>query len=234
MDIRFSVFIEKVRSGEVLHSIRFWEIPPIVGESLTLRDAKNNIIANAVCTKVLPISIEPLSESVSLDGAVMLASEIEELAINDGFDHVDDFWVYFEKKPYLKNGWLICWDLYASDGINNPSYYQKPSSIGLPMLKLLGIRKHLLGGDVTCIHAIEQLEIQGFRFVLLSAIKYLWRAGNKPGQPLSKDLREAKFYLCRFRDWDASMEWTSELAPSKATVEDAIAMIDELLGANRH
>lgn len=232
MDIRFSVFIEKVRSGEVLHSIRFWDVPPIVGQNLTLRDIKNVIIVNAVCTKVLPISIDPLSESASLDGAALLASEIEKLAIDDGFDSVDDFWQYFQKKPYLNHGWLICWNLSASDGINNPSYYQKPSSVGLPILKMLGIPPNLLNGATTCIQAIEELEIMGCNFSILSAIKYLWRAGNKPGQTLDKDLREARYYLRRWYDWD-SMRLSDNHLPVLVGVKEVISTIEELLGVDR-
>jgi hypothetical protein len=232
MDIRFSVFIEKVRSGEVLHSIRFWDVPPTVGQSLTLRDVKNVIIANAVCTKVLPISIDPLSESASLDGAALYASEIEKLAIDDGFDSVDDFWEYFQKKPYLNHGWLICWNLCASDGINNPSYYQKPSSIGLPILKMLGIPPNLLNGATTCIQAIEELEILGCNFSILSAIKYLWRAGNKPGQTLEKDLREARYYLNRWYVWDSLSASDSQQSVLPG-VKDVISTIEELLGGDR-
>jgi len=59
------------------------------------------------------------------------------------------------------------------DEINNPSHYTR------------------LNG-VECIQVTEN-----FNFNLGNAIKYIWRAGHKVGQPPQKDLLKAKWYIER-------------------------------------
>ena len=44
--------------------------------------------------------------------------------------------------------------------------------------------------------------IRECRFSLGSALKYLWRAGKKPGECEADDLRKASFYLKDCRDHD--------------------------------
>ena len=45
---------------------------------------------------------------------------------------------------------------------------------------------------IECIDVIEDMS-----FNVGSVIKYLWRAGLKPGEDLSQDLEKARFYLMR-------------------------------------
>lgn len=45
---------------------------------------------------------------------------------------------------------------------------------------------------IECLDVVEH-----FSFNLGNAIKYLWRAGHKPGVDFEKDLRKATFYIER-------------------------------------
>lgn len=70
------------------------------------------------------------------------------------------------------------------------NYYQQPSQLGLPILKIL-----ISNPDGECRHAIYQLEREaGWTFNLCSAIKYLWRLGDKSDK-ISSDLSKAIDYL---------------------------------------
>lgn len=53
---------------------------------------------------------------------------------------------------------------------------------------------HYTFGKYKCIDIIEDLEL-GSGFFLGSALKYIWRAGKKPGSPRLQDLQKARFYL---------------------------------------
>lgn len=61
-----------------------------------------------------------------------------------------------------------------SDGVNHPAHY---------------------GGENSAYEAIKVIWAWNADFYLGSALKYLARAGRKPGEDLIKDLRKAEFYL---------------------------------------
>lgn len=50
------------------------------------------------------------------------------------------------------------------------------------------------GGDTTY-EAIKVIQAWGLGFEVGSAVKYLSRAGKKPGEPYEKDIRKAIYYL---------------------------------------
>lgn len=63
------------------------------------------------------------------------------------------------------------------ESINHPQYYNGHPS------------------GVECIHIAE-----GFTFNLGNAIKYIWRAGLKPGANIEEDLQKAIWYIERERE----------------------------------
>ena len=61
-------------------------------------------------------------------------------------------------------------------------------------------------GGVTAIDVTES-----FNFNLGNAVKYIWRAGNKPGETTEDDLKKAIWYLERELDriaWDSGLHAT--------------------------
>lgn len=74
----------------------------------------------------------------------------------------------------------------------NIPYYQAPSPIGLPIIKLLGI-----GIDEDCITSIEWAEtLHGFKFCESCVLKYLWRLGVK-SKDISFDCSKILHYIDR-------------------------------------
>jgi hypothetical protein len=57
--------------------------------------------------------------------------------------------------------------------VNHPSHYQHPTGV----------------------EAIDIIEY--YNFNIGNAIKYLWRAGLKPTEPIKDDLKKAKWYIER-------------------------------------
>jgi len=55
---------------------------------------------------------------------------------------------------------------------------------------------HYAGNDGKC-EAIEVIEAHNLNFALGSAVKYILRAGRKPGAALSEDLRKAVWFIER-------------------------------------
>lgn len=75
--------------------------------------------------------------------------------------------------------------------MNNP-YYQNPSPIGEPIIKLLGI-----GIDEDCITTIEWAEtLHGFKFCESNVLKYLWRLGVKTRE-ITSDCSKILHYIDR-------------------------------------
>lgn len=109
--ISCSVFKPKIWDGTKSHTIRSRRIPPKVGENLYLwwksRTKDKEYLGTTVCTKVEPISINPIDRSVIVEGESLLPVFIELLAKNDGFDSVELFWQYFNEP---KEGSLIHWN----------------------------------------------------------------------------------------------------------------------------
>lgn len=104
-----------------------------------------------------------------------------------------------------------------TETINHPVHYQEASQIGRPILKIL-LPAHLL--DRECIGVIEQLHCS---FSYGSALKYLWRAGNKGNA--AEDLQKSRWYLNRILDARADDGNERELAK----IRKAVRAINEVL-----
>jgi hypothetical protein len=109
--IGFSVFREKIESGDKAHTIRFRKVPPIVGEELFLwwkgRTKERELIGVTVCTKVERINIDPARKMVLIDDRVALKIE---LIRDDGFECAADFWEFFKDRKPSETGHLIHWE----------------------------------------------------------------------------------------------------------------------------
>ncbi len=105
-----------------------------------------------------------------------------------------------------------------SSAVDHPPHYQSVSPIGLPILKALNLGDEILA--LECIEAIEALEkFDHWPFSRLSAVKYLWRVGQK-GDAV-EDLRKAQWYLQRFATSD-----NGYFDRDFSRIQEAIVMID--------
>lgn len=75
----------------------------------------------------------------------------------------------------------------------NPSYYLQMSEIGKPIIDKLSIDGYLQPDCISTIYALEAAGM-GWDFNLSSALKYLWRLGQKT-EDYGDDLRKAITYL---------------------------------------
>ena len=64
------------------------------------------------------------------------------------------------------------------DAVNSPSHYQ-------------------LGGKLAGMEVIDVIESMKLGFNLGNMLKYIARAGKKPGQPSVQDLQKARYYIDR-------------------------------------
>lgn len=110
--IKFSVFVDKVRTGEKRQTIRFWEDKeyPKVGQAVSLLDVAGDELGVGRCSEVKEVRLWSDSQSIEIDGYMQLESEIDQLAADDGFDCVADFWEFFEGQEGAEVGRVICWE----------------------------------------------------------------------------------------------------------------------------
>jgi hypothetical protein len=116
-------FVNKIKAKIKIHTMRtdihnFWK----VGEKIEfISESKRKTLkkfADGICTEILLLGIDPPNKRVlNLKKNLYYGSErtlseieIEKLAYNDGFDSVEDFWLYFSKAEN-KTVKLIFWDL---------------------------------------------------------------------------------------------------------------------------
>ena len=108
--ISFSVLRDKVESGAKAHTIRFRAEPPTVGEYLHLwwksRTKERELMGVSVCTRVDSVKIE--AGTVAINGKQLTDKQINKLALADGFNTLEDFWIFFKDDP--GEGWLIWWE----------------------------------------------------------------------------------------------------------------------------
>ena len=107
------MFRKKLETGLKGHTIRFRKEPPAIGESMSIwwksRTKERRMIGVSIITRVDTIVIKPEEKRVIVEGAVLTDREIETLAKSDGFDSVEDFWVYFAEDQ--GPGFIIYWDV---------------------------------------------------------------------------------------------------------------------------
>lgn len=106
MNVNFTVFIEKILSGEKRQTIRRaspkWENVK-VGDKLTLytglRTKQCRKLGEAVVESVGKVAFYQagLIGAITRDGEFWLTEdEVDELVMRDGFDDVYDFWQFFD------------------------------------------------------------------------------------------------------------------------------------------
>jgi len=106
-------------------------------------------------------------------------------------------------------------------------YYSEPSELGM-----LVIEKLLLPDVIkdTCIETIWHLEAttEDWNFNLSSALKYLWRLGQKQGSSVQSDIRKALVYL----DWEFDQTDNPHLVRSLAIAISVARGIEDKLISN--
>jgi uncharacterized protein YqfB (UPF0267 family) len=108
-------FVEPILSGRKTQTIRNpRKIRPKVGEVMHMYTGLRTKYCKFICNNHKLISIQNITISawckannikvrVSVDKRILTASEIEELAIRDGFDNTADFaWYFLDGKPRYK------------------------------------------------------------------------------------------------------------------------------------
>lgn len=104
-------FEEKIKKGIKLHTIRWddkdrWKEGRKIHFATGARTSKYNCFKEGVCTGTQKIEIS--IRRVFIDGKLLTLETLEELAINDGFDSLDDFWWWFDQySPF--EGKIIHW-----------------------------------------------------------------------------------------------------------------------------
>lgn len=94
---------EKILNGIKITTIREdkhnrWKVGRTIQHSLGVRTTRYEKFMDSVCTHIQTIVIDSFNRSVLLDGEYILAYRIKEIAINDGFDSLDEFYNFFEGK----------------------------------------------------------------------------------------------------------------------------------------
>lgn len=104
-------FKDKIKKGIKLHTIRWdekerWKKGNKIHFSTGARSSNYNCFKEGVCTGTQKIEI--IDRNVSIDDHWLDTVEIEDLAVNDGFDSINDFWAWFDQyNPFI--GKIIHW-----------------------------------------------------------------------------------------------------------------------------
>jgi len=104
-------FEEKIKKGIKLHTIRIdggnrWKPGRKIHFSTGARTGRYNCFKEGVCSSVQHISIK--DRDIWVDGKRLPVDMITWLAINDGFDNIEDFWAWFDQySPF--EGKIIHW-----------------------------------------------------------------------------------------------------------------------------
>lgn len=104
-------FEQKIKQGIKLHTIREdatnrWKPGVKIHFSTGSRTGQYNCFKQGICNGVETIEIN--YRMVYINGRHLTTDEIEYLAINDGFDSVDEFWNWFDQyTPFT--GKIIHW-----------------------------------------------------------------------------------------------------------------------------
>lgn len=98
-------FVEAILDGSKMQTIRRRRKRPTrSGDVLKLytgmRTKQCRLLKVADCTSVVPIKIFPLYHVVKLDGRVLSAMEEGLFATRDGFEDVNEFYLFFTRYSY--------------------------------------------------------------------------------------------------------------------------------------
>lgn len=107
-------FEQKILKGIKLHTIRLddknrWYSGRKIHFATGVRSSKYNCFKEGFCTGTQLIEINRYGyHTVFIDSRQLDEYEIENLAINDGFDSVYDFWAWFDQYKHII-GKIIHW-----------------------------------------------------------------------------------------------------------------------------
>ena len=104
-------FEEKIKKGIKIHTIRVdekcrWKKGNKIHFATGVRTSNYNCFKEGVCVDIQ--NVEFSDRNIWIDGIKCTWDEIEDLAINDGFDSVDDFWWWFDQYKSFE-GKIIHW-----------------------------------------------------------------------------------------------------------------------------
>lgn len=108
---KLTKFKEKILEGRKKHTIRFdstnrWEEGRKIHFATDHRTNNYNCFKEGVCTGTQKIEIK--GRSIYVEGKLLNSDKVAWLAINDGFDTVEDFWWWFDLYTPFK-GKIIHW-----------------------------------------------------------------------------------------------------------------------------
>lgn len=112
-----TLFVEKIKVKEKIHTIRKdpnnrWRVGMSIQFATGVRTKHYRQFKVGDCKGLQSISIRPMpcdifgQSRVIVDGNDLSYQQIEQLAKNDGFDSLNDFWDWFNKDF---DGWIIHW-----------------------------------------------------------------------------------------------------------------------------
>lgn len=104
-------FEDKIKDGIKLHTIRIdehkrWKEGMKIHFSTGSRTPQYNCFKQGICKGIQRIVIK--DREVWIDGKGMMPDKVEWLAINDGFDSIEDFWAWFDQYSPFR-GRIIHW-----------------------------------------------------------------------------------------------------------------------------
>ena len=104
-------FEQKIKDGRKIHTVRSdkksrWSIGKKIHFATGVRSGNYNCFMEGICKGVQSIRI--VGRQVLVDGIRLPWEELEEFAKNDGFDNLEDFWLWFDHyEPF--DGKIIHW-----------------------------------------------------------------------------------------------------------------------------
>ena len=106
-----TLFVEKIKDGRKIHTIRSdeknrWKIGNKIHFATGVRSSKYNCFGEGTCYGIQSVKI--INRAVFIDSIILSWEELEEFSKNDGFDTLDDFWMWFDQyEPF--EGKIIHW-----------------------------------------------------------------------------------------------------------------------------
>ena len=99
-------FVPKILDGTKKHTIREdatnrWKVGRVMDMATGVRTKQYNKFTEQICTGIQTILIIRVSDElnqtiVNVDGRELSLDEIQQLAWNDGFENLIDFWLWFK------------------------------------------------------------------------------------------------------------------------------------------
>lgn len=107
-------FVEKIKNGSKIHTIREdkperWKPGQQIHFATGVRSKNYNCFLKGNCISTQNIMILPDEQLVKIDLDFLRAEKIHDMAINDGFDSVIDFFNFFKSKKGFFSGKIIHW-----------------------------------------------------------------------------------------------------------------------------